>query len=342
MNNPLVSIVIPTYNRAAFLPRTLSSVFNQTYKSIEIIVCDNASTDKTSDVIADFQDKYPDFQLRYICHDSNIGPTRNWFSGITESKGDYLKILFSDDFLYPCAVESLLQPLMQESYAFSYGKVHNLWKGSKVTNYGRQRPGKVVSSNDYIKGFFSAYVSLEDYPKSPCAALFRTAALRKIPLDEYVDSVGIDIVASGIGPDMLMFLYSFLFVENKAVYVDELVAAFEGHKDSITVSSTMERLDNHNFAAAVKFYIGLTEHCEMKQIFETEFNALATGPGFYRRPRERLELLMKGSEYILQPRKPPFPLLGISLSLYRRCCRALEYRLGLVRNILAKHGHKLK
>lgn len=339
MNDPIVSIVIPTYNRADFLPRTLSSALSQTYTNIEIVVCDNASTDQTSNIVADFQGRYPDRNIRYIRHDTNIGPVKNWFSGIRESKGEYIKILFSDDYLYPCAVRSLLQPLMGSSYAFTYGKVHNLWegcKGSRVTNFGRQRPGNFVRSREYIAGFFSSYLAMEDYPVSPCAALFRTAELQRIPLDVYTDAVGIDVVASGIGPDMLMFLYSFLFLGDEAIYVDEHVAVFQGHKESITVTSTLDRLDDHNFAAVVKFYAGLPEQCGMKRIFEEQFDALATRPSFFRRPEERIGLLMKGGGYTPQPRKPLFPLMGAAFSLYRRCSRAVEYRVGLVQNMVAK------
>ena len=49
--NPLVSVVIPTYNRADLLPKAIESVFQQTYKNIEIIVVDDGSTDATMDVL---------------------------------------------------------------------------------------------------------------------------------------------------------------------------------------------------------------------------------------------------------------------------------------------------
>lgn len=337
MNNPLVSIVIPTYNRADFMTRTLDSAINQTYENIEILVCDNASTDKTSEIVAKFQATHPERNIRYIRHDTNIGPVRNWFSGIHESKGEFIKMLFSDDYLYPNSVKSLLSPIANTDHAFSYGKVHNLWEGSKgvkVTNFGRQRPGNLVRAKDYIAGFFSPDQAFEDYPVSPCSALMRTEVLKKIPLEKFTDSVGIDVVASGIGPDMLMFLYSFLLVGDNAYYVDEHVAVFEGHKESITVTSTLDKLDDHNFSAVVKFYSLLPEQCKIKEIIEQQFDALATQPSFFRRPKDRLEIMSRGCRYIPKPRKPDFPTIGIALSFYRRCSRAFEYRFGLVKKML--------
>ena len=56
---PLVSIGVPTFNRAASLQKCLASIMAQTYANIELIVSDNASTDETPDVIADYQNRDP-------------------------------------------------------------------------------------------------------------------------------------------------------------------------------------------------------------------------------------------------------------------------------------------
>lgn len=336
MSNPLVSIVIPTYNRADFMARTLDSAIKQTYENTEILVCDNASTDRTATIVAEFIDTHPDKAIRYIRHNVNLGPVRNWFSGIHESRGKYVKILFSDDYLYPDSLISLIAPIENGDYAFAYGKVHNLWDGSngiKVTNFDRQRPGNLVTSDDYISGFFSSEQAYEDYPVSPCAALLRTDVLKEIPLELFTNSVGLDVVASGIGPDMLMFLYSFLLKSDRAYYVDKHVAVFEGHKQSITVNSSLDKLDDHNFSAVVKFYSVLPSNCKIRSVIERQFDALATQPSFFRRPRARLDIQNKGCLYLAKPRVPRYPYLGKVLSFYRRSRRGLEYRIGLLRKL---------
>ena len=332
---PLVSIVIPTYNREEYLKRALNSAVGQTYQNCEISVCDNASTDNTKESVENFQNRHKG-AIRYIQHESNIGPVRNWFSGIEAAQGDYVKILFSDDILYKNCVKSLVSALRHTSYAFSYGKVSNLWAGSRVTNYGRIRPGNRVLMEEYIAALFSPYCTFEDYPNSPCAALFRTDILRSIPLDSYSNALGYDVVASGIGPDTLMFLYSFLLADGEAIYVNEKVVAFEGHKESITITSGMEKLDTHTFAAILHFYHLIPPASEMAHVFEKYFDQLAAKPSYFRSPEARLALLQKSGYYIPTSKKSTFPVIGAILFFLRRVQRAVEFRGIRITNYLAR------
>ena len=86
-----VSVIIPTYNYARFLPRAIESVLNQTCQDFEIIVVDDGSTDNTKEVLMPFMDR-----IRYIYQDNKgISGARN--RGIRESKGTYIAFLDSDD-----------------------------------------------------------------------------------------------------------------------------------------------------------------------------------------------------------------------------------------------------
>jgi glycosyltransferase involved in cell wall biosynthesis len=89
----LVSVIIPTYNRAELLPFTIRTVLNQTYQSFEIIIVDDGSTDNTSDVVLSFHDD----RIRYfqIDHKGFPAPARN--KGIQEARGVYIAMLDSDD-----------------------------------------------------------------------------------------------------------------------------------------------------------------------------------------------------------------------------------------------------
>lgn len=90
-NLPLVSVVIPTYNRGYALHRTIEAVINQSYKSLEIIIVDDGSTDNTKSVVSVFRNK-----LRYIqkAH-TGQGDTRN--VGLQYAKGEIIAPLDSDD-----------------------------------------------------------------------------------------------------------------------------------------------------------------------------------------------------------------------------------------------------
>lgn len=90
---PLVSVVIPTCNRADLLRRAIDSVRNQTYKEIEIIVVDDASSDGTPEVVAHISDD----RLRYLRHERNRGGAATRNTGIQAATGDYIAFLDDDD-----------------------------------------------------------------------------------------------------------------------------------------------------------------------------------------------------------------------------------------------------
>jgi glycosyltransferase involved in cell wall biosynthesis len=91
--NPVVSIVIPTYNRAALLDRSIRSVLAQSYGDFELIVVDDGSTDETACVVADFRDP----RLRYIALGRNKGAGAARNVGIRASRGKFLAFQDSDD-----------------------------------------------------------------------------------------------------------------------------------------------------------------------------------------------------------------------------------------------------
>ncbi len=89
---PKVTVSIPTYNRANYLRYSVNSVLNQTYPDFELIICDDGSTDNTSEVVSQWQDS----RIRYIRHPKNIGRSKNMRSGFEAATGDYF-IKFDDD-----------------------------------------------------------------------------------------------------------------------------------------------------------------------------------------------------------------------------------------------------
>ena len=94
MKNPLVSIIIPNYNKEEFLSICIQSVLNQTYKNFEIIIIDNFSSDRSLDVIKKFID--PRINLFQFQNNGIIAASRNF--GIKKSNGKYLAFLDSDDY----------------------------------------------------------------------------------------------------------------------------------------------------------------------------------------------------------------------------------------------------
>ena len=94
---PFFSIVLPTYNRASFLQRSISSVLNQTFTDFELIIIDDASTDNTKDVIETFNDE----RIRYFKNGKNRERSVSRNKGIELSRGKYICFLDSDDIYRP-------------------------------------------------------------------------------------------------------------------------------------------------------------------------------------------------------------------------------------------------
>lgn len=93
-SNPLVSIIIPTFNRAEALNRCLDSLIDQTFKDFEVLVCDDGSTDKTKEIVEKFTSS---LNIQYY-YDKNFGgPARPRNIGIKMARGKYVAFLDSDD-----------------------------------------------------------------------------------------------------------------------------------------------------------------------------------------------------------------------------------------------------
>ncbi len=101
LNNPLVSICIPTYNSSIFLQHTLNSVLSQSYKNLEVILCDDASTDNTIEII----ESYQDYRIKLFRNPKNLGVAENWNRCISLANGDFIKMMGADDILYPDCIK---------------------------------------------------------------------------------------------------------------------------------------------------------------------------------------------------------------------------------------------
>lgn len=112
MNQPLVSICIPTYNRAQQLVRALESAIGQDYRNLEIIVSDNASTDQTASVVAEYVKR--DSRVRHIRKASNVGLTANFNESIRSASGTFRMWLADDDWLDSNFVGSAVSALIAD------------------------------------------------------------------------------------------------------------------------------------------------------------------------------------------------------------------------------------
>ncbi len=100
MSLPLISVIIPTYNRAAYLAEAIASVTSQTWSPLELIVVNDGSTDETAATLAGLVAKPQPVSLRILCQD-NAGPGAARNAGVAVARGEFLAFLDSDDLWLP-------------------------------------------------------------------------------------------------------------------------------------------------------------------------------------------------------------------------------------------------
>ena len=98
--NPLISIVLPVYNRPTVI-NTINSVLNQTYSNFELIIVDNASTDSTVSEIRKINDE----RIKLYINEVNKGQTFSLNRGLALANGKYIARIDSDDLMYPTRIE---------------------------------------------------------------------------------------------------------------------------------------------------------------------------------------------------------------------------------------------
>jgi glycosyltransferase involved in cell wall biosynthesis len=110
--NPFITIVIPSYNHAHFLTRSLRSVLDQEYTNFEVLVVDNYSSDNTDEVVSSFKDDR--IKLLKIHNEGVIAASRNL--GIKYAQGDWIAFLDSDDIWYKTRLKTLINYLICDKY----------------------------------------------------------------------------------------------------------------------------------------------------------------------------------------------------------------------------------
>lgn len=106
MSAPLISVIIPAYNAAAFIGQAIQSVLDQTLTDLEVVVVDDKSTDNTNDVVAAYAAR--DSRVRHFPGVRNLGPGGARNLAINHARGKWIAALDADDWFHPTRLEKLL------------------------------------------------------------------------------------------------------------------------------------------------------------------------------------------------------------------------------------------
>lgn len=258
-SNPLVSILIPTYNRADYLGSAIDSALAQTYENIEIIVHDDASTDGTPALLAQYRDP----RLRIIRTEDNHGMLGGWNYIVTEANGEYLKFLASDDLLEPSCVAELVASAQSHPTAalITCQRKFIDWRGEVVSKLGFANKDTIVNGKDHAHWILTTL--RENKIGEPTAVLYLTKLVKKA--GEYDPTFS----------QFADFEYWIRLLEfGDLVYVHKPLCSFRTHEGSNTSSAIRDgRFITEIFALIAKYYkvpylvtFGLTEKDRLKVI----------------------------------------------------------------------------
>jgi Glycosyl transferase family 2 len=107
--SPRASVCIPVRNGQKYLRASIDSVLGQTVRDIELIICDNASTDATASICRGYAAR--DSRVRYVRHETNIGPAANFNSGLELARGEYFHWQAHDDIIAPDFLQRCIEAL---------------------------------------------------------------------------------------------------------------------------------------------------------------------------------------------------------------------------------------
>jgi len=175
MNEPLVSIVIPTCNRADLLRIALQSVVDQSYENVQIIVLDNASSDNTAKVVASFANQ----KINYLRQDTNIGLYQNWCQALNHVESPYFSILQDDDLLQPHFVSSTVSQLeCHKDCALAYSSVETIDIDGELLEspVSDDRGPQMIMGLDYLERI----VAGENVVLHVSSCMYRTRYIRKL------------------------------------------------------------------------------------------------------------------------------------------------------------------
>jgi len=228
INLKRVSTVIPTFNREVYLKKAIQSCLDQTLNH-EIIVCNHGGTDGTDKMIQEFN--RGGGKIKYIKKVKNHGPHYCWLEGVMEASGEYINLLFDDDWIEPSYLEKTMKYFDNHDVGFVFSSA-NLFddKSKKVLK---------IFHNEFL--FKSGIYEVDRHESFFLGRLISPTALI-IRKKDMVDALYVGNLPlsknnyKGVGPDRLMTLLCMLRY-SKFGYLSEALVYYRSHPNSITIDS---------------------------------------------------------------------------------------------------------
>jgi glycosyltransferase involved in cell wall biosynthesis len=226
MEDSKVSVLIPSYNQENVIEQTVLSALTQDYDNLEVVVSDDASVDRTPQILREIQGKYPE-RMKIFLHRTNLGVTKNHTRGLLECHGDFIAFQDGDDLFLP-------------------GKI------KKQVEFMRGRPGCAISFHDV--DVFDSESGETLYLWSERFGRREGGMYELVRYGNYLSSVSVMVGRLHlpdygyddrirIGSDWLLWLEVLSRGKGKICYLDEVLARYRRHTSNLTNISSWKYED---------------------------------------------------------------------------------------------------
>ncbi|MDR0305744.1 MAG: glycosyltransferase [Chitinispirillales bacterium] len=201
---PLISVIVPTYNGEKYIGRCIESIQNQTYKNLEIIVVNDGSTDKTNTILDQYANR--DYRIT-VCNQENGGVSRARNTGIAMAKGHFIGFVDDDDAIEKDMYELLIKNILEYSADISQCGCKEIC--AKKINYHCSTEDIVLQNNKLATITLLAGKRKTEF-NSMCNKIYKSELFKNFKLNEAV-TIAEDFIAN-------YYLFSksekFVFIKN--------------------------------------------------------------------------------------------------------------------------------
>lgn len=156
MNNiSLVSVAMATYNGEEFLREQLDSIYNQTYKNIDVLVTDDCSKDNTVLILEEYKIKYG---LQYYINRKTLGIVKNFERALSLCKGKYIALSDQDDIWFPEKIENLVNEIDDYSLIFSDAKLNDRYSKNNLDSLNKVSDYMADTDTPFLQLFFRKFI----------------------------------------------------------------------------------------------------------------------------------------------------------------------------------------
>ena len=226
----LVTLIIPVYKAEKFLDRCVSSVVNQTYKNLDIILVDDGSPDNSPAMCDEWAKK--DKRIRVI-HKSNSGVSDARNTGINNAKGEFVCFVDSDDFVENNYVELMLNKQKESDADLVFCKIKKIDENGNICELYKNENMNGFLNNPTLDNFFNSNITM-----SASRILVKTNLAKKTLFDTELKS----------GED-LNFLLRLIVSNAKFDSVDEYLYIYYKNSESVTQTKSLETIKVQYFGA---------------------------------------------------------------------------------------------